>query len=271
MTGDELPEPALRIDGHLWFNRNDKAYLGGKRVELLEQIERTGSISQAAKAVQLSYKGAWDAVEAMNNLSERPLVVRETGGSRGGGTRLTDFGRQMVHTWRRMQAEYERFLAQLAAGAERHEEADNLLRAIAMKTSARNQFRGRVAEVRPGSVNGSVTLDLAGGMTLVANITRDSIEALQLAPGTPAIALIKSNFVLLSPDPDVRISTHNRLHGVVLSITPGAINSEVKLQLSEHRTLVAVVTNHSVDELGIQVGQPCTALIKASHIIIAVD
>ena len=104
----------LRIDGQLWFNRGEKGYLGGKRIDLLEQIEATGSISRAAKAIKLSYKAAWDAVDAMNNLSERPLVICSAGGAQGGGTRLTDFGREMLHVWRRMQAEYERFLAQVA-------------------------------------------------------------------------------------------------------------------------------------------------------------
>ncbi|HAJ89369.1 MAG TPA: molybdenum-dependent transcriptional regulator, partial [Pseudomonas sp.] len=45
----------LRIDGQLWFNRGEKGYLGGKRIDLLEQIEATGSISRAAKAIKLSY------------------------------------------------------------------------------------------------------------------------------------------------------------------------------------------------------------------------
>ena len=104
----ERSGPTLRIDGQLWFNRGEKGYLG-KRIDLLEQIEATGSISRAAKAIKLSYKAAWDAVDAMNNLSERPLVICSAGGAQGGGTRLTDFGREMLHVWRRMQAEYERF------------------------------------------------------------------------------------------------------------------------------------------------------------------
>jgi len=114
----------LRIDGQLWFNRGEKGYLGGKRIDLLEQIEATGSISRAAKAIKLSYKAAWDAVDAMNNLSERPLVVCSAGGAQGGGTRLTDFGREMLHVWRRMQVEYERFLAQLAEGIEGLDDID---------------------------------------------------------------------------------------------------------------------------------------------------
>lgn len=261
----------LQIDGQLWFNRDGKAYLGGRRIELLEQIEATGSISRAAKQIRLSYKAAWDAVDAMNNLSDRPLVVCAAGGAQGGGTRLTDFGREMVQVWRRMQMEYERFLAQVAQGAENFGEIDGLLRAIAMKTSARNQFRGRITQLEKGAVNGSLTLDLGEGLSITATLTNDSIDDLQLAPGKTAMALIKASFVLLSPDPQVKISARNRLSGTISALIPGAVNCEVKLLLPGSRTLSAVVTHESVAELGLAPGQPCTALIKASHVIIATD
>lgn len=261
----------LRVDGQLWFNRGDKGYLGGKRIDLLEQIEATGSITRAAKAIKLSYKAAWDAVDAMNNLSERPLVIRAAGGAQGGGTQLTDFGREMLHVWRRMQAEYERFLAQVAQGVEGFDDIDRLLRAIAMKTSARNQFRGRITAVSKGAVNGSLSLDIGAGQTITATLTNDSIDELQLEVGKTAIALIKASFVLLSPDPQVQISARNRLTGTISALLPGAVNSEVKLLLPGERTLGAVITNESAEELGLAVGQPCTALIKASHVIIAID
>jgi molybdate transport repressor ModE-like protein len=60
----------------------------------LEAIDRRGSISQAAKDVDLSYKAAWDAVDAMNNLAEQPLLIRAIGGQHGGGSYLTAHGRE---------------------------------------------------------------------------------------------------------------------------------------------------------------------------------
>ncbi|PMR73799.1 TOBE domain-containing protein [Billgrantia endophytica] len=140
-----------------------------------------------------------------------------------------------------------------------------------MKTSARNQLSGSIKEIKKGAVNGNVVLDLGNELVVVANITNDSIERLQLAPGKPALALIKASFILLSPDPEVKISARNRLQGTVSGIIPGAVNSEVILQLPTGQGITAIVTNESVSELALAVGQPCTALIKASHIIIAVD
>ena len=193
------------------------------------------------------------------------------GGCHEGDAGLTDFGREMLHVWRRMQSEYERFLAQVAQGIEQFDDIDRLLRAIAMKTSARNQFRGRISQVEKGAVNGILTLDLGDGLNIVATLTNDSIDELQLAPGKTAMALIKASFVLLSPDPQVKISARNRLTGTICALIPGAVNCEVKLLLPGGRTLSAVVTLDSVSELGLATGQPCTALIKASHVIIAID
>jgi molybdate transport system regulatory protein len=264
----------IQVDGQLWFNGDSKGYLGGKRIDLLEQIDRTGSITKAARAAGLSYKAAWDALDAVNNLSEKPLVVRAVGGQGGGGTLLTPFGRQIVHTWRRMQTEYERFLAHLAEGIDASydfDDVNNLLRAIAMKTSARNQLRGTVSRVEKGAVNADVILDLGNGQEIFANITNDAVDELALAPGSRAIAIIKASFVILSPDADVRISARNRLRGTIVKLVPGAVNAELKLELPGGKILTAVVTRESVDEFGFAVGQPCTALVKASHVIIAVE
>lgn len=60
-----------------------------QRIALLAQIAELGSITRAAKAVGISYKGAWDAIDELNNLAERPLVERSVGGKGGGGARLT--------------------------------------------------------------------------------------------------------------------------------------------------------------------------------------
>jgi len=140
-----------------------------------------------------------------------------------------------------------------------------------MKTSARNQLRGKVKAVRNGAVNADVILDLGSGLEIFANITNEAVEDLALMPGRTATALIKSSFILLSPDAGIRISARNRLPGTVVEVMPGTVNAEVKLRLASGTILSAIVTMESVLELGLAVGQPCTALIKSSHVLIAVD
>ncbi|MDX9768360.1 MAG: TOBE domain-containing protein [Ectothiorhodospiraceae bacterium] len=261
----------IHLSGRLWLDRDGQGYLGGGRIELLERIGETGSISQAAKQMGMSYKAAWDAVEAMNNLAERPLVMRSTGGRGGGGTLLTEYGRQVTIGYRLMEAEYQRFLARMEAGFRDFDQINQLLRAMNMKTSARNQLRGRVGRVVKGAVNSEVHVDLGEGLSIFAIVTNEAVDELGLVDGKEALVLIKASFVLLTPDENIRISARNRLCGKVIETTLGAVNSEVKLELPGGRVLTAIITNDSLNELGFAPGSRACALVKASHVILAVN
>ncbi len=264
-------KPALAVQGDLWLGRKGKAFLSANRIELLESIDRLGSITRAAQDVGLSYKAAWDAVDAMSNLADRPLMIRATGGQHGGGSQLTEHGRELVRLYRLLQRGYQRLLAQMQAQVHDFDKLNELIKAITMKTSARNQLRGTVTAVHKGAVNADVILDIGDGLEIFANITNEAIEDLGLKPGRAAVALIKASFILLSPDPDIRISARNRLRGTVTEIIPGVVNCEIKLQLPGARVLTAIVTSDAVEELGLVKGAASTALIKASHIMIAVN
>jgi molybdate transport system regulatory protein len=78
--------------------------LGPGKIDLLEGIERTGSISAAAREMDMSYRRAWLLVDELSHLFSRPVVNRSTGGSHGGGAQLTDFGRALVAAFRRIEA-----------------------------------------------------------------------------------------------------------------------------------------------------------------------
>lgn len=261
----------LSIQSDLSLARKGRTLLGSTRIGLLEAIDKKGSITHAAKHVGLSYKGAWDAIDAMNNLSEQPLVLRATGGQHGGGSHLTEHGRAAVRLYRTLEAVQQKLLANLQDNIDDFDRLNELLRTIAMKTSARNQLRGIVKTVRKGAVNADVVLDLGDGVEIFANITKEAVEDLGLKRGRAAVALIKSSFVLLTTDMQLRVSARNRLPGVVTEVTPGAVNAEVRLQLPGGRTLVAIVTNDARKELKLAADTPCCALIKASHVLIAVN
>ncbi|PWU30664.1 transporter [Pseudomonas sp. RW407] len=140
-----------------------------------------------------------------------------------------------------------------------------------MKVSARNVFKGKVRELRPGAVNSEVILELAGGETLVAVVTVESANNLKLAPGADAIALVKAPWVMLMTDAsDIRLSARNCLAGKVLSVTDGAVNAEVVLELPGGAKVYSIVTRDAVQELGLVPGASATAVIKASHVILGV-
>ncbi|AAY92884.1 transporter [Pseudomonas protegens] len=140
-----------------------------------------------------------------------------------------------------------------------------------MKVSARNVFKGRVSQVEEGSVNAEVVLSLEGGEQLVAVVTLQSLRSLGIAPGTEALALVKAPWVMLMTDAEgIRLSARNCLRGKVISVTDGAVNAEVVLELSGGSQVYSIVTRDAVTELGLAPGVSATAVIKASHIILGV-
>ncbi len=140
-----------------------------------------------------------------------------------------------------------------------------------MKVSARNVFKGKISALTDGAVNAEVELALAGGEKIVAIVTQSSVKSLGLAVGKEAIAYVKASWVILLSGPaDVRFSARNQLEGTIKSVARGAINSEVLLELPGGAIVYSVVTNESVDQMGLAAGGKAIALIKASHVILGV-
>jgi molybdate transport system regulatory protein len=251
------------------------ALVGGRkadRLALLEKIGELGSITAAAKAVGLSYKAAWEAVETMNNMSEAPLVVRTAGGPTGGGTELTAHGHQVLEGLRRFDEWQRQFAKALGKGAREFEKFCQLSGRLGMETSARNQFHGRITKVKKGPVNAEVVLDIGGGDEIAAVITAESLENLGLAAGKEAYALFKAPWVILIPADDrIRTSARNRLCGAVSRCHKGPVSTEVVLDLPGGKQVVAIITGESAESLKIKTGAKLCALIKASHVIIAVQ
>ncbi|WP_434517057.1 TOBE domain-containing protein [Dechloromonas sp. ARDL1] len=262
-----------RLRGKLEVDSEFGTFLGDTRIRLLEAIEQHGSISQAAKAVPLSYKAAWDAVDAMNNLADQALVVRSTGGKHGGGTQLTDYGRKVVALYRALEAEYQAALDRLTASMNEGEASDlkqfrQLLKRMSMKTSARNQFAGHIVGLRAGQVDFEVRIKLDDDNEIVAVITGDSAENLGLSIGMEINALVKSSSVLLLNDPNLKTSARNQLWGEITRIHDSPVNSEVTLAMKGGKSVCAVVTHESVERLGLAVGEQACAVFKASAVIL---
>lgn len=265
-----MAEPSpLTVSGSLWLSKDDKSLAGRSRIDLLEKVGEYGSITRAAKAVNMSYKAAWDAIDTMNNLSDGPLVETATGGKGGGGARLTDKGRRLVEVYKSLEREHRKFLDALGHGIEDLENYVSLLGRLFLRTSARNQFHGKIVCIRTGPVTAEVELAMGGEDKIVAVITRESVEGLELRIGTEAWALIKAPWVIVAPETQkLRTSARNRLCGVVARLTDGAVDTEVVLQLDGGHTISAVITQESARELGLEVGRRACAIFKASSVII---
>ncbi|HEY1998570.1 TOBE domain-containing protein [Paraburkholderia sp.] len=277
MPTDDRAVPSrepLELGGSVWFQAGEHTLGGASRIALLAAIGATGSITGAAKAVGMSYKAAWDAIDTMNNLAGEPLVVRATGGKGGGGTSLTPRAERLIDTFRAVEREHRHFLERAGAAIEGFAHDWELIGRMGMKTSARNQLYGKVASIKRGAVNDEVSLALPGGQTIVSVLTHESTETLGLTEGAAAVALIKASWVMLIVDEGgapLRLSARNQLRGTVQSIKRGAVNSEVALTLDGATVVVAVITNESVDTLGLAEGKPAIAAFKASSVILGVN
>ncbi|MGZ8440970.1 MAG: TOBE domain-containing protein [Candidatus Deferrimicrobiaceae bacterium] len=263
---------AVSISATLSMHRAEEAFLGGDRIGLLEAIDRLGSITRAAREVGVSYKTAWNTIDAMNNAAERPLVRRMTGGLGGGGTVLTGEGKETIRLYRVLQAEHQRFLKRLEGHLGDVEHFYSLVRRVAMRVSARNLFTGKVAGLRKGAVNTEVTLALKGGETICSVITTESAGVLGLKPGMDAYAFFKASVVILGKDlHNVKVSARNLLCGTVDRIEPGAVNTEVMVALPGGSVVTAIITKESAKRLSLAKGDHVCALVKASSVILGVD
>jgi molybdate transport system regulatory protein len=141
-----------------------------------------------------------------------------------------------------------------------------------MKISARNQIKGTVCGVTIGAVNVEVQIRLNGGEIIVASITKESTETLEIKEGTEVIALVKAPQIIIATDlGGYRLSARNQLQGKVTKVTHGAVNSEIDIALSGGDLIAATVTNDSVDSLGLGEGQYAMAIFKAGSVILAVS
>ena len=247
--------------------------LGNKRwMDLLASVGETNSISAAAKVVGLTYKAAWDAIDAMNNLSDQPLVQRSVGGKGGGGTRLTAKGQQLVKTFRMVEDENTRFMDALNTRVKNVDRDLGILGRLTMRTSARNHFAGKVSRIKTGSVNDEVQIKLTGGEKLVSIITHESLENLELKVGSAVVALVKASSVIVAVDDDapLRVSARNRLAGTISRLVKGAVNSEVVIDLKGGNSVAGVITNEAVKSLKLREGAPASAIFKASSVIVGV-
>lgn len=236
------------------------------RMALLKAIAELGSISAAARKVGLSYKGAWDAVQALNNLFDGPLVIASAGGRSGGAAVVTPLGASTLAGFQQVQAQLDaiRVRVDVEAPAE-------MLWSLGMRSSARNALRGRIARIIEGAVSSEVVLELVGGQEIVAVVTRDSVANLGLETGAQAIALIKSSFIILAQGDGLRTSARNQIPGQVVRRTDGPVSSEIILDIGHGKTLAATITRQSAEAMGLAMGAGVTALVKAPHVLLAVE
>ena len=186
--------------------RGQEVGLGPGKVELLVAVAETGSITGAARRLNVSYMHAWSLVQTMNRCFRTPLVLSARGGQRGGGAGLTEAGREVLATYRDMsaaalraaQAGWERLQPWLQDG-----EGGRFRVAIStaedgaadlMEQSIRNELPGVIEEIVSDKVLTEIIVETAIG-EVAAVITTRSVREMALKVGDRVSALVKATNV----------------------------------------------------------------------------
>jgi molybdate transport system regulatory protein len=257
----------VELSSKLTLEMLGKPFLLEKRIELLHAIEEHGSISKAAKAVPMSYKSAWEAIDTMNSLSPEPIVSRETGGKDGGGTTITAYGQQLLENYAVLKEEHTRFLARLSELTDIESGSFKTIGRLSMQISARNQIQAEVVKVESQNVNAKIHLKLKSGQELVSIITNEAVENLHIEEKQTVIAIFKSSAVLLSNMRDDK-SEENGLEGIVTKIDRDSENAKVLVDIGNHDTIISVMPVDTLEKMELNEGSSVMAVIKANDIMI---
>ncbi len=265
-----MKKSVYTLDAELTLCVGDKLLANAKRIELLRQIGLTENLTKSARIAGYSYKGAWDAIEQMTQLTGDSLLERHAGGKGGGKTRLTERGRKLLANLLLVQAEHARFIGRLNKLANALEADYAVQPDIALKTSARNQFAGIVVAMRKGPVNDEVSLLVNGSLMLVSSITHGSSRELQLEIGMKAYALVKASAISLVPATPTAPAGPNRFAGSVQHVATGEQRSEVTLLLDGGTPLVCTLPSAELEPLALAPGSAVLAAIAPANVILGV-
>lgn len=260
-----------------------------RRIAVLRQIGATGSISQAARVVGISYKAAWQAVDTLTTLAGAPLVERAVGGAGGGGAVLTPAAHELLgaadailQARGAVLAQWQGAVGTLPIGA--------ALARMAVRTSMRNQLPCVVQELdlQGGLARVVMSIDAAqdaktalgpnasGAGTqaqLSARITRESAELLGLAPGVPVLAMCKATAVRVTrAGQDAQESTAGSvaLAAKATRVVRGSLGDEVAAQLwCADRPMALQMVGFATPGSGLRAGSRLALRMEENAVVLA--
>lgn len=232
-----------------------------KRINILRRIHETGSISEAARLSGVSYKAAWQALETLANLAGVPLVEKEVGGNKGGGTKLTAAGQTVLELSEKLTKAREAVLMEFASRV-----TPELvpLSSATLRTSMRNQFPVTVEHIARGPALVRVELRIDEENILKATLTQESAQLLGLTPGCRALALCKATSVEMARELEP-VKGSCIFSGTVIRSARRDKGGEVTLRLSGGTSIVGFAhAGH-----GLELGQTAQARVSAQSVVVA--
>jgi len=167
------------VKSEIIFDQTDAA--------LLRRVGETSSLTEAAKAVGVSYRNAWDRIKQMESKLHMRVVETKVGGKTGGRAVLTDDGAQLLKEFRKTRKLIFNVLGDEGAWED-----------VSYRLSARNRLKAKVVEVKRGAVTSQVKMRLVSAANMTSIITNDAVDDLSLEEGDEVEAIVKSTDVLVA-------------------------------------------------------------------------
>jgi len=180
-------KPAFKV----WLENEGGSYVFGEGpFTLLQKVQEMGTLSDAAKALGMSYRHAWGLIKQVEALVGEPLLETRKGGKvGGGGARLTGAAKDFLEEFSRVKENVSR------ASLDEFGWED-----LFMKFSARNRIEGEVVSVEKDRVSAVVKIRIDVPCVITAFITREAVEELDVKKGDRAAAVIKATEVMISKE-----------------------------------------------------------------------
>lgn len=103
----------IEVECQISIKKNGNCFLAPLRIELLHEISKNGSLSSAAKKLNISYQHAWNMIEEMNRNAPSPLVIKQRGGVNGGGAEISTFGLKMIDEYKQIELQVKKLVNQI--------------------------------------------------------------------------------------------------------------------------------------------------------------
>lgn len=225
-----------------------------RRLRLLDAIHNTGSLSAAAELVGVSYKTAWNHIRDMNQRCQTAVLETQTGGSQGGGSKLTETGKALASLLRIQRSDNRQRLAE---------------KVPALRFSARNQLAARINSIDTSGVIAHVGLAI-GALRMRCHITSSSIQRLALAEGSAVYAIIKASTIDLLPgDAEPPAGEINSLPAHITACNSSSNGRELELTLADDLRLAMARPFDIQEEAWIYPGAAVYVLIHPEEIMLA--
>jgi molybdate transport system regulatory protein len=108
-----MPLAMIEVDCHISIKKDGVVFINPLKTQLLNEIKKNGSLSGAAKKMEISYQHVWTMIDEMNRTAPSPLVFKQRGGANGGGTAISGYGERVLRECLLIQAEINKVVAQI--------------------------------------------------------------------------------------------------------------------------------------------------------------